>query len=337
MSSHHILIVGAGSVGCRHARNLLGLGCEVSCMDPRADRLAQAGREGPIRYQFASLEAALERAKEFTGVVVCSPPAYHVDQSVAVLDHGLPVLLEKPASVDAASCRRLYQRMRQGGSLLLGYTYRWWEPLRRLKALIDEGAVGSLRHARFVMSAHLADWHPWERYQDFFMASRDLGGGALLDESHLTDLMLWLFGMPERIFARVEQISDLEIDTDDLVDMSAVYAGRLRVTVHLDLFGRPHEKHITVVGEQGTLQCLFDPNAVRIGSKPDLEWKTEFFSIERNDMFVGVAREFLAMIDGQCLTPTCNIEDGLKALEVVEACRESQRTGCDVAVSSRLS
>jgi predicted dehydrogenase len=41
------------------------------------------------------------------------------------------------------------------------------------------------------MSAHLADWHPWERYQDFFMAQAALGGGALLDESHFLDLMLW--------------------------------------------------------------------------------------------------------------------------------------------------
>ena len=59
----------------------------------------------------------------------------------------------------------------------------------------EANAVGGLRHARFVMSAHLADWHPWERYQDFFMASRDQGGGALLDESHFIDLMLWFFGV----------------------------------------------------------------------------------------------------------------------------------------------
>ena len=268
-------------------------------MDPRADRLSQAATEVPMQYQFTSLEVALQHAAQFTGVAICSPPKFHVEQSLAALDVSLPVLLEKPVSPDATSCRRLQQRLEKGGSLLLGYTYRWWEPVKRLKTLIDSGTIGTLRHARFVMSAHLADWHPWERYQDFFMASQVLGGGALLDESHFIDLMLWFFGRPERLFARVEKISDLEITTDDLVDISAVYPKEFRVTIHLDLFGRPHEKHIVVVGEQGTLQCLFSPDAVRLGRSPEPNWETESFSVQRNDMFLGVAREFLEMIEDE--------------------------------------
>lgn len=333
MPVHHILILGSGSVGRRHARNLHALGCQVSCMDPRRDRLEQAGNEVPIKHQFASLEAALAHAGEFTGVAVCSPPKFHVEQGRAAVELGLPVLLEKPASVDAASCRQLQARLQEGGKLLLGYTYRWWEPVRRLKALIDAGAVGPLRHARFVMSAHLADWHPWERYQDFFMASRELGGGALLDESHFIDLMLWFFGAPERIFARIEKISDLEIETDDAADVFATYANRFRVTMHLDLFGRPHEKQIVVIGEQGTLQCLFSPDEVRIGRTPEPQWETERFTVERNDMFLGVAREFLDIIDGRRVDLTCTLADGLRALEVIEACRKSHKTGCEVAFS----
>ena len=332
MSEPHILIVGAGSVGRRHAMNFHGLGCRVSCMDPRPDRLDQAGREVPIKHQFASLAEASSHIKEFTGVAVCSPPKFHIDQSLEVLDHKLPVLLEKPASVDAQSCRALETRLSQGGRLLLGYTYRWWPPLQKLKRLLDEGAVGPLRHARFVMSAHLADWHPWERYQDFFMASRDLGGGALLDESHFIDLMQWFFGVPERVYARVERLSDLDIETDDLVDIVAVYPDRFRVTVHLDLFGRPHEKHIVVVGERGTIQCLFNPNSVRVGRTPESQWEVEEFAVERNHMFVEVAREFLDLINGRRASPTCTIADGRKTLQVVDACRESHRRGAEVSL-----
>ena len=333
MDTDHILILGSGSVGRRHARNFSALGCRVSLMDPRRDRLEQSGQEVPVKHQFSGLDIALAHAAEFTGVAVCSPPKFHVEQSRAAMQLGLPVLLEKPASIDAASCRPLQAQTHNGGKLLLGYTYRWWRPIRRLKTLIDAGTIGAPRHARFVMSAHLADWHPWESYQDFFMASRDLGGGALLDESHFIDLMLWFFGMPERVFARIEQISDLQIDTDDCVDIVAAYADRLRVTIHLDLFGRPHDKQIVVTGEQGTLQCLFSPDAVRIGHRPEPQWETETFSIERNDMFLDVAREFLDMINGRRSDLTCTLADGLAVLEVVEACRESQRIGSEVLLS----
>lgn len=333
MRRHHILILGSGSVGRRHARNLHALGCRVSCMDPRRDRLEEAGKEVPLIHRFTSLDVALAKADDFDGIVVCSPPKFHVDQSLAALELDLPVLLEKPASIDARNCRPLQEPLQKGGKLLLGYTYRWWAPVLRLKALMDAGAVGALRHARFVMSAHLADWHPWERYQDFFMASQDLGGGALLDESHFIDLMLWFFGAPERIFAQIGKISDLEIETDDVVDILAVYSNRLRVTMHLDLFGRPHEKHIVVTGEQGTLQCLFAPDAVRIGRTSDAQWNTEHFSLERNEMFLAVAREFLELIEGRRVHPTCTLVDGLRVLEVIEACRESQRSGAEVALT----
>lgn len=332
MRPHHVLIIGSGSVGRRHARNLHQLGCQVSCMDVRHDRLEEAAKELPVIHQFTSLQTALSRASEFTGVVICSPPKFHVEQSLAALDLDLPVLLEKPASVDAASCRQLYARLQRGGKLLLGYTYRWWTPVRQLKTLIDAGAIGLPRHARFVISAHLADWHPWERYQDFFMARRELGGGALLDESHFIDLMLWFFGMPDCVFARIGKVSDLEIDTDDAVDIVATYADKFRVTIHLDLFGRPHEKNIVVTGEQGTLQCLFAPDALRLGRTSDARWETEYFSIERNDMFLGVVREFLNLIDGNISDQTCTLLDGLKTLEVVEACRESQRTRSEVVL-----
>jgi predicted dehydrogenase len=211
--------------------------------------------------------------------------------------------------------------------VLLGYTYRWWEPLKRMKTIMESGAIGAVRHARFVMSAHLADWHPWEPYQNFFMASRDLGGGALLDESHFIDLMVWFFGVPQELFACVEKISDLEIDTDDLVDIVAGYPDGRRVTIHLDLFGRPHEKQVTVVGERGTIKCLFDPNEVRVGHQAEAAWAVESFALDRNEMFLGVAREFLGLLNsGWQRVPTCTVEDGLKVLELVEACKESQRT-----------
>jgi predicted dehydrogenase len=301
-------------------------------MDPREDRLAQAATVGPLRHRFRSLETALQHAQEFAGIAVCSPPKFHVEQSLAALDMDLPVLLEKPVSPDAASCQQLRERLQKGGQLLLGYTYRWWEPVKRLKSVIETETVGTLRHAWFTMSAHLADWHPWERYQDFFMASQELGGGALLDESHFIDLMLWFFGMPERLFARVEKISDLEITTDDLVHISAVYPNGLRVTIHLDLFGRPHGKQIVITGDKGTAQCLFDPNEIRIGHTPEPQWKIESFSVERNAMFLGVAREFLELIHSNYAPLTCTISDGLKVLEVVEACRESQHTGREVVL-----
>ena len=325
-----MLIVGAGSVGKRHARNLAALGCRISAVDPRADRLQELSAEVPAVFTSTDYLEALRRA-DLDGVAICSPPKYHVDQAVAALAAGWPVLLEKPVSPDAQSAARLADAVAAAAApLLLGYTYRWWHPLRELRRRVQAGEIGRVLHTRCVLSAHLADWHPWERYQDFFMASRELGGGALLDESHFIDLLYWMFGMPERVFGSVDKISDLEISSDDNVDAVFWYGDGSRATIHLDLYGRPHERSITVVGHTGTLYWTFDPNAIRMGNTP-AEWQTQTYAGERNDMFVGVAREFLQLLtDGQ--QPSCTAADGLAVLQIVEALRTSTASGSVVGV-----
>lgn len=327
MKERHILVVGSGSVGKRHMRNLASLGCRISAMDPRQDRLDEAAAETELVSSYTTLDRAMADVSSFDGVVIGSPPSVHVDQCVALAEKGVPILLEKPVSPDLDGARRLGSALDETGCpLLLGYTYRWWEPLGEFRDAIGDGRIGRPYHARFVMSAHLADWHPWERYQDFFMASKALGGGALLDESHFIDLMLWFFGMPENLFARVEKLSSLEIDTDDNVDVLAFYPDNLRVSIHLDLYGRPHEKYISVTGDDGTIEWSFDPNRIRWSSKAEHVWEEKSYGFERNDMFVNVAREFLDLLDGK-RDLTCAIGDGIRALEVIEACRESTETG----------
>jgi len=323
MDAKHILIFGAGSVGKRHARNLAALGCRISCMDVREDRCQELAQEVDAERFTDECEALA--ASRYDGVVVGSPPYVHVRQSIAALKAGIPVLLEKPVAPDLEGARRLAAAV-EGASapLLMGYTWRWWPPLRKIRALLGAGVIGPIQHVQFHMSAHLADWHPWERYQDFFMARREMGGGALLDESHWIDLMLWLFGMPSRVSGRIEKISDLEIDSDDNVDLLFAYDDGPRVSMHLDLYGRPHEKFIRFVGSHGTLYWSTDPNQIRIGRGWQQDWDIMTYDCERNDMFVGVAKEFLDVIAGEP-PATCAIEDGVRVLEIVETARRASR------------
>lgn len=331
MSQKHILIIGSGSVGKRHARNLTALGCRISCMDPRADRLDEMKAEVPLAGGFTT-EAEAYAASSYDGVVIASPPHVHVKQSIQALEAGYPVLLEKPVCPDLANARKLKQAADgRNVPLLMGYTWRWWPPLADVRRLLDRKAIGTVLHVQFHMSAHLADWHPWERYQDFFMSQRELGGGALLDESHWIDLMLWLFGMPRQVSGKIDKISTLEIDSDDNVDLIFTYDNGPRVTMHLDLYGRPHEKFIRFIGSEGTLLWSADPNQVAIGRTMNPEWEKTGYACERNDMFIAVAKEFLATLEGGTVK-TCLLDDGVNVLKVIEAARAASRDGQAIAI-----
>ena len=235
----HLLVLGCGSVGKRHIENLVSLGCTVTGMDPREDRRSEAKALEGVRAIYSTMEDALAGGEPFDAAVVASPTAFHVEQSIAALGAGLPVFLEKPVSIALDDAEMLVSEVdARGLPLLLGYTWRWWPPLARVRSLLAEKAIGPIRHVHFHMSAHLADWHPWEPYQDFFMASRTLGGGALLDESHWIDLMVWWFGMPAHVMGTVSKRSSLDIETDDFVNIIATYPDGMTCTIHLDLLGR---------------------------------------------------------------------------------------------------
>ena len=323
MTQKHILVISAGSIGKRHLRNFSALGCAVSAMDPLKDRLEDASTQVNLVQKFTDFDEPLKRAEDYDGVVIGSPTKFHIQQSVQAIKAGIPVLLEKPLSSSYSESVQLKDSLEKTPDMkvLLGYTWRWWPPIRVLRSRIERGDIGKPIHARFVMSAHLADWHPWERYQDFFMASKDLGGGALLDESHFIDLMIWFFGMPARVFAKVERLSPLEIETDDNVDFFAFYDSGLRVMIHLDLYGRPHERFISITGERGTLSWSSEPNRIRFGTSMEQNWNEDYFQYERNDMFINMAKEFLEVLDGKA-EPSCTVEDGVKVMKVIEACRE---------------
>ncbi len=322
--NRQLLIVGAGSAGQRHGRNLRELGCTTSYFDPRADRVEEAAASYPDAGRFTDFDKAISD-RGWDGIVIASPPNFHVQQILDIVEaRDCPILCEKPLSIDSSTASELAGHSER---ILLGYTYRWWQPLAVYRERLQQGTIGAIRNMRFVMSAHLADWHPWEPYQEFFMAQKRLGGGALLDESHFIDLMLWFLGWPETVYAAVDKISDLEIDSDDNVDILVGYASGERVNLHLDLIGRPHERSISAVGEGGTLIYSYEDNAIQFGATGEKRWETQIFEGERNDMFVGVAGDFLQLIDGNLGAKRCTIEDGINALRVVDACRRSSAEG----------
>lgn len=326
MKRERYLVVGLGSVGRRHARNLRALGRSVSGIDPRLDRIQKACAEGALCETYQHLETALE--KDWTGIIIGSPTSFHVDQIKAVCERTKAwVLAEKPLGMSAAEAEVLLPHAHR---ILLGYTYRWWPPIQAFRKQLQSGVLGRLLHLRGVMSAHLADWHPWERYQDFFMSSRSLGGGALLDESHLVDLALWFGVRPTKVAAFVDTISDLEIDADDHVDLLLRGQEGEHVNLHLDIYGRPHERGLTAVCTEGSISYSYETNQVLVSRGKETE--TFSFDCERNLMFEGVVEEFIALCNGEA-SLTCTVEDGLLVLRVLDAARRSSAEGTVVSLS----
>ena len=268
-----ILIVGAGSIGKRHLANLASLGVrEAAVADPREDRLKEAQERlrsagaGPVKLTLLrSDREAYDRRLPLKGTVIATPPRQHPEAIRNALQAGCPIFCEKPLACDDEDWESLTglveQAERKKLFTLVAYNYRFNAQLRQLRKILSENAVGRILSVRGTFSENLREWHPWEGL-NFYMSSRRQGGGALLDESHLIDLCRWLFGEISEVTGYNGTVSSLGqepgFDVDDLVEIGVRFESGAVGSLHMDLFGKYHQKRLEVIGEEGTLFWNFD-------------------------------------------------------------------------------
>jgi len=182
MGKKHILIVGAGSIGKRHAKNLVKLGCDVSFVDPREDRQKEGYAAIPdsIRWSYPSMRGA---EKGIDAVVIATPPALHLEQCLIANEWEVPILCEKGLTLEYDEAQILGEKIKV--PFFMGYTWRWWPTLNDLfEKHIKK--IEPLRRVEMRMCANLEDWHPGEPLKDFYIATR----GGIANENHWIDIML---------------------------------------------------------------------------------------------------------------------------------------------------
>jgi predicted dehydrogenase len=315
------LIVGWGSIGQRHARCLRALAPDCELVVWRSGVNGEAGAEPAVRCVY-SAEAAVAAAPDFA--IIANPASFHVSTALALAEHGVPLLIEKPLSdrtdqVDAL--RRLCAA--RGVPVLVGYVLRFHPLLQAVAAALRAGAVGRVAGARLEVGQYLPDWRPGRDWQQTVSAQRALGGGALLELSHEIDLACWLFGQPAAVTARIPPATLPGIDVEDMAELLLDTADGTVVSIHLDMLRRPARRTLSVVGADGTIEADLIAGQARRWSIADGSWHDiPAPAVAGDNIFVRQLRHFTGCLaDGTA--PEIGLDDGERVLRVVAAARRS--------------
>ncbi len=172
----------------------------VSCYDPVAERRrATAARYGCAQEE--SFEAMVKRT-DLDGVLLVSPNAFHREQTELAAHYGKHVYVEKPIANTLDDGRRMIAACEKAGvSLLIGHVHRRHAANRKVRQLIDSGAIGQ----PVMVEANLSSGQGWELKPDEFRwRDDDTGcpGGALMTIGvHQADTINYLFGPVKTVFA----------------------------------------------------------------------------------------------------------------------------------------
>ncbi|MET0852720.1 MAG: Gfo/Idh/MocA family oxidoreductase [Candidatus Rokuibacteriota bacterium] len=321
-----LLVIGTGSIGMRHGRNLVALGQDVTAWDADPARLAGlAALPGVTRA--ASLEAGLAARPD--AVVVCTPPATHVALARHSVEAGAHVFVEKPIAPVSDEVPELIDLARRHGRVLIvGFNLRFLPSLARVKALLDAGRIGRVHAVRAEFGFHLPDWRPGRDYRDNYAVSREQGGGILLDAIHELDYLGWMLGDVSEVFCAAGHVSDLAGDTEDLAEITLRFAGGALGQVHLDYVRRAYRRTLELIGAAGVIEWDYPACRVTVrGPAPDaVEVAHAGDDGPAETMYVVEMQHFLHCCEGRAV-PRVDGDEALRSLRLVEAAKASAASG----------
>ncbi len=162
----------------------------VAIASGRRERAEVVAKEFEIEHVAADWQELVART-DVDLVSVVTPPATHMPITLAALEHGKAVLCEKPMAMNAGEAARMSEAAQNAGVLaLIDHELRFLNSRRALKAMLQRGAIGAVRHCNYVFRSDyraVLD-RPWDWWAD-----AEMGGGTLgAIGSHVIDSFRWL-------------------------------------------------------------------------------------------------------------------------------------------------
>jgi predicted dehydrogenase len=181
--------------------------------DPELARAQQLA----AKYQaqsYASLREMLEKA-EIDALCVCTPPRIHADNAVEAMQAGKHVMVEKPADITPLAIERMIAVQKATGLKAAVISQHRFDPSASMvKKAIEAGRFGRLTRA----AAQVIWWRPQAYFEDapWRGSMAESGGGALISQSiHTLDLMLWMMGEVDELYAYSGILAHHSIEVED--------------------------------------------------------------------------------------------------------------------------
>lgn len=314
---HRVVVIGAGSIGERHARCFQATGrVEVGLAEVNRDLAHTVASRYGITDIFSDIREAIDA--DYTTAVVATPASMHIPLSRQLAAAGVHLLIEKPLAVELDGAAELEVAVREADLIAaVAYVYRAHPALCAMRTAIRAGRFGRPVQIVAVSGQHFPTYRP--AYRDTYYAHRRAGGGAVQDAlTHVLNAGEWLVGPVTRLIADADHMIIPDVDVEDTVHVLTRH-GSVMGSYSLNQHQSPNENTITVICERGTARWELSSAAWYSSSHPGAPWHTELAStVERDTLFTRQAEAFLDAVEG-LRPPLCTLAEGVQTLHVNRA------------------
>ncbi len=307
----------------------------VAAWDDNQERGQQYAAQFGLDWE-PDLDALLARA-DIDAVFVTSPTNKHAEHVIAAAEAGKHVLLQKPMALTLADCDAIIDVIqRTGVKFSMCYQMRGDPINQKMKALVDEGAVGNVavirrRHAIPALLdpnfAKPGNWHI-DPVQNM--------GMFMDDASHAADWFYWMLGKPVSVIAEIDNIVTDAAPDDNGVAIYRFSQGQMGILFNSST-QLAAEATTEIYGDAGTIHQNYGdaPSTIPPPEATPLklfragadDWaRFDFPFVPHGSRIHGVARPVVDFIKGAG-PPLASAEDGKVCIEMILGAYQSAREG----------
>lgn len=221
MSKLKLGIIGYGNMGSWHVEyvhdgKVPSMELAAAC-DNDPERLKELREKYP---ELPVFENATDMYKSgLCDTVLIAVPHYdHASLAIEAFSYGLHVVTEKPAGVYTKQVREMNEVAAKSDKAFgIMYNQRTAPTYAKLRAMVQNGELGNIKRVTWIIT----DWYRPQAYHNsssWRSTWKGEGGGALINQNpHQLDLFQWIFGMPDRIYARASYGKYYDIEVEDEV------------------------------------------------------------------------------------------------------------------------
>lgn len=333
-------LVGCGRIAKRHAE-LLGLGQIkgaqlVSVCDIAEERARSIGERFALTF-YTDMHRMMQ-SERVDVVVVLTESGNHAKNVIELAQYGKHTIVEKPMALTLDDADAMIRACDKAGcKLFVVKQNRFNVPIVKLREALEEGRFGKLVlgtvRVRWCRPQNYYDQAPWR-------GTWSMDGGVLTNQaSHHVDMLEWMMGEVESVFAR-SNTALAKIEAEDTAVVLLKFRNGALGVIEATTAARPKdlEGSISVLGEGGTVEVAgFAVNRMKtwsfVEARPEDEDVMERFSVNPPNVYgFGHQAYYENVVD--CISNGGpHIVDGLvgrKSLELINAIYESIETGKEV-------
>ncbi len=295
-------LLGLGSIGMRHARNLRMLGHEVIGYDSEDKKMKEFQGKLYARDDIIANSAA---------IIIATPTVNHYSDIQACIGAAKSFFIEKPV----ARTREEYELLSRQPNVnyaMVGYMLRFHPCVKAAKQWIDNGNIGKPLWAQFTCG----------QFNDKMQYLRD---GVVLNWSHEIDLALYLLG-PAKVLTASVGVSyavpwGAMKGNDNIADIILEHESGARSTIHLDYVTKNEIREGWIVGDEKNIGMDL------LGRRNSMGKVIQEFGGDWNADYIDEMADFIMAVEAHLErfpypSPRATGEDGLRVLEICHEVRK---------------